>query len=264
MVLGCSIVRGLSPRVLSAAAWSSSGKLLECSLHSLGAVLGRLGPKGVRVAAEGYPHFVYAKMWEAIEPIARGERYEDPLQAALEPGGLGEVSGGGSSIDREHGIDFVGVDIELASLESLELVKQVLEDAGAPRGSELQFDREGQPEILSFGVTERVTIWLDGVTLPDEVYERFSTDDLAAQIEAAIAFDAKAEIRGSWQGPRETSIYIHGTNADSIYEAIAPVLRASAGCQNARVIVRDGNPTLNPREVRLPIHGSSGPTSASS
>jgi len=53
-----------------------------------------------------YPHFVYAKMWEAIQPLDRGERYEDPLQAALEAGGLGEVSGGGSSFDKEHGIDW--------------------------------------------------------------------------------------------------------------------------------------------------------------
>ena len=207
-----------------------------------------------------YPHFVYAKMWEAIQPIPRGERYEDPLDAALKPAGLGEVSGGGSSIDKEHGIDFVGVDIELASLESLELVRRVLEEAGAPKGSELQFQRGGKSQVIGFGVSERVTIWLDGITLPDHVYERFSTDELADQLEAAMAFDPVAEIRGSWKGPRETSIYIHAANAEQLFRALEPALLANPACQNARVIVRDGNPALNPREVRLPMHPTGGPT----
>jgi hypothetical protein len=70
-----------------------------------------------------------------------------------------------------------------------------------------------------------------------------------------MAFDPRAEIRGSWQGPRETSIYIHCSDAEKLYQVIEPVLRANPGCQNARVIVRDGNPALGPREVRLPMHG---------
>jgi hypothetical protein len=211
---------------------------------------------GASVIEREYPHFVYAKMWEAIQPIARGERYEDPLQAALEAAGLGEISGGGSSIDKENGIRYVGVDIDLASLDELDLVKRVLEDAGAPKGSELQFERGDESQVVPFGVTERVTLWLDGITLPDEVYERFSTDDLGDQIEAAMAFDPTAEIRGSWQGPRETAIYIHGADAEALYRALEPVLSASPACQNARVIVRDGNPALNPREERLPMHRS--------
>lgn len=151
-----------------------------------------------------------------------------------------------------------GVDIDLASLDSIDLVKRILEDAGAPEGSELQFERDGEWKTIPFGVTERLTVWLDGVTLPDDVYERFSTDDLADRIRAAMAFDTTAEIRGSWQGPRETSLYIHGADAEKLYLAIEPVLLESPACQNARVIVRDGNPAFNLREVRLPMHGGTG------
>jgi hypothetical protein len=199
-------------------------------------------------------------MWEAIQPIARGERYEDPLQAALEAGHLGEVSGGGSSIDKEYGIQFVGVDIDLASLDSVDLVKRILESAGAPKGSTLEFERDGERTAISFGVTERVTIWLDGITLPDEVYTDFSTDELGDLLMAAMAIDPTSEIRGSWQGPRETSIYIHGADAEVLYQAIEPVLLTRPDCQNARVIVRDGNPAGNPREVRIPVRGTGGPT----
>ena len=210
------------------------------------------------MADDDFPHFVYAKMWEATQPIARGERYEDPLQAALEAGHLGEVSGGGASIDPEYGIQFVGVDINLASLDSVDLVKRTLESAGAPRGSTLEFERNGEWIAIPFGATERLTIWLDGITLPDEIYRDFSTDELGDLLMAAMASDPTSEIRGSWQGPRETSIYIHGADAESLYQAIQPVLLARPDCQNARVIVRDGNPALNPREVRIPVQGAAG------
>jgi hypothetical protein len=208
------------------------------------------------VTDEHYPHFVYAKLWEAIQPLDRGERYEDPLEASLKASALGAVTGGGSSFDREHGIDYVGVDIDLASLDSLDVVKRALEEAGAPKGSELQYDCNGEPQVMPFGVTERVTIWLDGVSLPDDVYQRFSSDDLADQLEKAMAFDSSAEIRGSWQGPKETSIYIHGADAEKLYNAIEPILLANPACQNARVVVRDGSPALSPREVRLPTWGT--------
>jgi len=215
--------------------------------------LRRLFQPGAEKASDPYPHSVYAKLWDSIKPIARGKRYEDPLDAALKPGGLGEVSGGGSSVDDEHGIQYVGVDIDLASLDSLDLVRRVLEEAGAPKGSELQFERDGHAETIPFGVTERVTLWLDGTTLPDEVYQRFSTEELAEQIKAAMSFDPTAGIRGSWKGPRETSIYLHAADAEKLFQALEPVLLASPACQNARVIVRDGNPAQHPREVRLPM-----------
>ena len=40
--------------------------------------------------------FVYVKIPGDIQPLARGERFEDPLDDALSASGLGQVSGGGS------------------------------------------------------------------------------------------------------------------------------------------------------------------------
>ena len=41
-----------------------------------------------------FPHVVLARIYEHIEPLDRGERYEDPLQAALDQAALGRVTGG--------------------------------------------------------------------------------------------------------------------------------------------------------------------------
>jgi hypothetical protein len=43
-----------------------------------------------------FPHVVGARLYEQIEPIDRGDRYEDPLQTVLDDTDVGRVTGGGS------------------------------------------------------------------------------------------------------------------------------------------------------------------------
>jgi hypothetical protein len=45
-----------------------------------------------------FPHLVLARVYEHIEPIDRGDRYEDPLQATLEKMGIGRVTGEARSL----------------------------------------------------------------------------------------------------------------------------------------------------------------------
>jgi hypothetical protein len=107
---------------------------------------------------------------------------------------------------------------------------------------------------MPFGVTEGLAVFLDGISLPDPVYAACNCDELADKLEQSLAFDPTAEIRGSWQGPEETVIFIYGRDAEQLNAAIQPVLLAYPLCQNARVVVRHGNPALAPREVRIPRH----------
>src|SRR5262245_8109158 len=64
-----------------------------------------------------YPHFVFARILDPVGPMDRGSRYEDPLNEALQMRGLGEVSGGGTQLSKEGGIEWVGLDLELANLQ---------------------------------------------------------------------------------------------------------------------------------------------------
>jgi len=92
-----------------------------------------------------YRHAVTARIWEPIEPIARGERYEDPLQAALQAAQLGTVDGGGSQLTKLGEVQFAELELHLANLDAaIDLVQRVLEEAGAPQGSELRFSEPGE------------------------------------------------------------------------------------------------------------------------
>jgi hypothetical protein len=52
---------------------------------------------------------IIARLYEHLEPMDRGERYEDPLQTVLEAAGLGRVTGGGSQLNESGGSEFAAI-----------------------------------------------------------------------------------------------------------------------------------------------------------
>lgn len=187
---------------------------------------------------------------EPIQPIDRGERYEDPVFEALKNAGVGgEGDGAGSLCSKEGEIEEVDFDVELKSLDAIPVDIKVLEERGVPKGSVLRYQHKGKDVEVQFGVTEGVAIYLDGVTQPQEVYASTTAQELLDKLLEAL--DGAAEFRGPWQGPRETSLYVYGRDAERIFEKFEPVLRAYPLSRNARVIVRHGSTANRPREVLL-------------
>lgn len=82
-------------------------------------------------AAERGQHFFYVLIPESLGPIARGEKYEDPLIEAL--GNLGEVTGGGSQLGEGDTIAFCGVDVVVNDRDrGLKVIRECLRSCGAP------------------------------------------------------------------------------------------------------------------------------------
>ncbi|HEY3452658.1 MAG TPA: hypothetical protein VGK67_40310 [Myxococcales bacterium] len=191
-----------------------------------------------------------ARIWEPIMPIERGERYEDPLNRALRRAKLGLVEGGGTMLGEDREIEFVDVEMVVRDVDGvIERVCELLDECGAPRGSELSFEKDGEQQVVAFGKAEGVAIYLDGVNLPKQVYESTDINVLADKLTAAMK--GKGEIRGSWPGPEETSFYLYGANADRLFASIEKVLRTYPLCQNARVVIRNGRSSLKPKTVRI-------------
>jgi hypothetical protein len=98
--------------------------------------------------AEGL--FVFVRIPEAIMPIERGKKYEDPLDASLKATGHGEVTGGGTQMgakkpDGTSEIEWVGVDVELVDADaSLVVLRNELKILKAPKGTSLEYYRNGQ------------------------------------------------------------------------------------------------------------------------
>jgi len=60
--------------------------------------------------------------------------------------------------------------------------------------------------------------------------------------------------RGFWQGAQETGLYFFGSSAEDMFNRVEPLLGKLPIGQNARVVLRHGKQSLNPREVRMPKH----------
>ena len=77
--------------------------------------------------------FFYVRIPGDIQPLERGARYEDPLQAALKGEDLGEVIGGGSQMGTGKNVVFCGLDIEVHDRDrGLALIRSVMRRLGAP------------------------------------------------------------------------------------------------------------------------------------
>ena len=201
---------------------------------------------------------INVRIWEPVSQQDRFNRYEVPLISALKAYRLGKVISSSSQMNMELEIEFAELELDIYNLdEGIDTTKHVLEQAGAPAGSELRFMRDGSETVVPVGKHEGLAIYLDGINLPDNVYEMCTLNELAGLISGGLS-SAGAEIRGSWVGRNETSLYIYGPSAETIYDTIEPVLSSYPLCQNARIVIRHGNPNMNPRCVRLPLHGKTG------
>src|SRR6187549_991514 len=89
--------------------------------------------------------FVFVKIPEAIGPIERGEKYEDPLDSVLQNEAVGEVAGGGSQLsnpdaDGRRVIEWVGIDVDLSNFDKgMPVLKRELLRLGAPPGTILEY-----------------------------------------------------------------------------------------------------------------------------
>jgi len=176
------------------------------------------------------PIFCYAKINARVQPLDRGDLYEDPLGEALEENGLGEVSGGGTMMFKGGEIEYVGIDIDLFDKEKgIAFICKYLEKIGAPKGSELEIDEERYP----FGVTEGVGVYIDGVNLPEKVYEECDINVVWDEIEKRI--EGEGKILSYWQGPEDTALYLYGKSAVKMKELIADFIESYPLCKGAKI-----------------------------
>ena len=170
-----------------------------------------------------------------LMPIDRGDRYEDPLQEALTESGLGEVVGGGTMQLQSGEIEYIDVEVSLTDeSRGVPFLISRLEALGAPKGSKLQIaEGEGVREI-PFGKAEGVAVYLDGVSLPDTVYETADVNVVVEELDRRL--DGHGEMQSHWQGSTETALYFYGEDAEAMKRRMADFLAAYPLCEGARVV----------------------------
>jgi hypothetical protein len=177
----------------------------------------------------------YAQLNARIMPLGRGERYEDPLGEALERLGLGAVTGGGTMQSKEGEIEYCGIDIDLFDVsKAIPFICKFLTKRGDPKGSKLEYERDGKRVEVPFGDAEGLAIYLNGTDLPEKVYKECDVNDVCGVINCLLG--NCGSIQGHWQGPTETALYLYGDSAHEMRDLIAGYLVEYPLCQRARVV----------------------------
>jgi hypothetical protein len=115
-------------------------------------ILAALALVGCRQSETASPkaQFVFVRVPEQVQPVERGAKYEDPLNAVLKREGVGEVSGGGSQLSAPDSngkktIEWVGIDVDLSDFEKgMPILKRELLRLGAPPETILEYKRNGK------------------------------------------------------------------------------------------------------------------------
>lgn len=171
-----------------------------------------------------------AQVAEALLPVARGAKYEDPLDAALKAAGLGGVTGGGSLLGLQRQVASVDIELVLRNLEeALQFARATLLSLGAPPGSLLLFVREGRPRALAVATGEE----FDHPPALDALERRLAIpqvddDEERERVEAA-AVKSLENFESLWAGTYEyPSADLSAYSADWLqwYDEVARVLES--------------------------------------
>jgi hypothetical protein len=175
---------------------------------------------------------ITAQLNHRIQPIDRGDQYEDPLVEMLQPEGLGSVTGGGTAMKETMEIDYVDIEIEVSGSVDAAIAPIIafLEGAGAPKGSKIIVDAD---RTINFGKLEGLGLYLNGTDLPDKVYEEEDINDVVDGLDAVL--DGVSSFDSFWEGHTETALYAYGASFAEMKAIIEPHLAKYPLCQLARI-----------------------------
>jgi hypothetical protein len=178
--------------------------------------------------------FMVAQLNARLQPMHRGEFFENALNAELERSQLGEITGGGTLQAKNGEIEYCDIEVEIsgdASAAEATLVR-TLEALGAPRGSKLHIEAEGRE--IPFGLNEGLAVYLNGTSLPDHVYKECDSNFVHSEFGRLL--EGKGRVLSYWQGPTETAFYMYGPSFAAMEECLAQFLATYPLCQQCRLV----------------------------
>lgn len=177
--------------------------------------------------------FIRVQLNARLQPVDRGDLFEDPLIEDLEEAGIGSVSGGGTMMAKNGEVAYCDIEIELrkADEDNLQFIIQQLEDLGAPKGSQLHL---AENQVIPFGQFEGLAIYLNGSDLPDEVYETCDPNTVYSEISQRI--EEEGMIMSHWEGPTETAFYLYGHSFATMNSLIEEFVNTYPLCQKCRIV----------------------------
>ena len=82
---------------------------------------------------------LYVKIPEPLDPVERESKYGEPIHELLKSRQLGEVSGGGTMLNKDGSIEYIAVDVDTANPKAaIPLLIEKLKEIKAPEGTVIE------------------------------------------------------------------------------------------------------------------------------
>jgi hypothetical protein len=180
-------------------------------------------------------NFIVATLNDKIMPIDRGDIYEDPLDDFLKNNTWGEVSGGGTMQLESGELKYCDVEIKLNGTEidkkSINAIINKLEEFGAPKGSVLNIEKT--KEKICFGKLEGIGIYLDGISLPENVYAESDINFVISEFYRLTNTEGK--ISRYWENDNSTALYFYGESFEKMKMDIKELIENYPLCKNCKI-----------------------------
>jgi len=167
-----------------------------------------------------------------LQPITRGELFEDIISEVLEAHEIGGVDGGGTMLQKSGEIDFCDVEIFLneKTEENLKLLLEIISELDVPKGSKLY----GEGVEYKVGTVEGLALYLNGTDLPDKVYKKCDINHVIEKLDELL--DEEGAYYSYWEGPSDTALYFYGSSFDKMKKLMEPFLEKYPLCEKCRVV----------------------------
>ncbi len=177
--------------------------------------------------------FIVVTVNARIQPMHRGEIYEDPLDKILSENSIGEVSGGGTLQYQTGEIEYCDIEVQVnnSNEDTINIIKSSLENIGVPKGSKITV--EATDTVIEFGSLEGLAIYLNGTELEAEVYESSDSNHVYSELDRLT--EGAGKVYSYWQGPNETAFYLYGSSFSQMKEQISELVSNYPLCQKCRI-----------------------------
>jgi len=165
-----------------------------------------------------------------LQPLDRAAIYEDPIDEAIYK--IGSIVGGGTLQSKSGEVESCDIDIEVKDVKDIETIKQVLFKLDIPRGSKVTI--HPSKETFAIGEQEGLALYLNGIDLPDEVYQTSDINFVAEQIDQLI--EGKGIRYSHWEGNEETALYFYGNSFIEMKTLISEFINTYPLCEKCRVV----------------------------
>lgn len=167
-----------------------------------------------------------------LQPIHRGDLFEDLLDERLNALQIGYVTGGGTLMGEDGEVTSCDIDITMvnSSQSVMKKLRALLKALPLPKGSTLQ---AGGKVLCELGNLEGLALYLNGTELADEVYETCDINFVISELEDLLG--SSGGMYSYWEGKEDTALYFYGESFQRMKERMKYFLEEYPLCEKCRI-----------------------------